>query len=95
MGNYVVGEICDCKSTRDGLWRECTVLSAENSTDGYPYLINVPGYPDLWGTEYSAREMDLRKKRPPQQLDDKAADQEFVDLMSEMMGLTLKPEVEV
>lgn len=102
MSKFEVGEICDVRE-QDGSnsYIECVIHEVNPEAR---YLIEQLGFDAGFSRDYSiivdGRTSDrsdgswligescLRKKRPPQQLDDEAADQEFIDELSKMLNIS-------
>ena len=75
-----------------GEWQDCEIVAIGWSSGGKraDYRINVPTQvdPENGGTMYGANEKYLRKK--PQQKDDKAADEEFIKELNNLLNLEVK-----
>jgi len=95
MSKFAVGEICEV-SAITGQWFECEII--ENR--GYPikptddYTILIPNRPsDEPDKSWGIAEKFLRKKRPPEQLDNQVADQEFIDDLKGILPITWDEKV--
>jgi len=90
---FEVGEICLAK-LRTGHWVECEVrlagIIATRARGGgtivKDYAIKVPSYPRAGDGLWGCNEEDLRKKKPPEQLDDKEADDGFKKDLQRMIN---------
>lgn len=81
-----IGDICEARvSMENAVWRDCEIIpdpdwDYSGGDDGYDYIVKVPGFKARKNDEcvWAVDKDGLRKKRPPQQKDNKSADADWI-----------------